>query len=407
MTVRIPARFVICVLLVTQAQAASDSPTVDVGVHAGSVPLTLLPQYGSDQDPACLDGSPYGFYFVPSATNSTKWTVSFQGGGWCYDEVGCYDRSQTDLGSSKGWNPVGSCSCMNVDGDDLDKTCNCLYLPYGDGASFSGYRAKPWAVPGNSSQLLTFRGIRNLDASLAWALQHGLDQATEVVVTGGSAGGLAAFLHMDRVIERVRADSPSAKGWGAPVVGYFLDHDNFKHTTGTPNQPDWKQSNYTAWMEYIYKMQNLTAGADGGLTAACLSKHADRPGLCFMSPHMQDVIKSPFFVFNSKYDSWQLQNELQTDWDTPEKQAAVLQYGDDFTDQFRAVTQNPKTGAMITSCICHSCPWTSLTLDGKTTYAHYADWVTGRTQGSAAIHIDARSPNGDGSLTDDKCSVFP
>merc|ERR1711990_1036142 len=57
-----------------------------------SAPLTLLPQDKGDESPACLDGSPYGFYFVPSRTNSTKWTISIEGGGWCYDEVGCYQR---------------------------------------------------------------------------------------------------------------------------------------------------------------------------------------------------------------------------------------------------------------------------------------------------------------------------
>ena len=64
-------------------------------------------------------------------------------------------------------------------------------LPYLDGASFTGYRAEPVPVPGNSTQpKLWFRGIKNLDATLAYALKNlGLDTATEVVVTGTSAGG--------------------------------------------------------------------------------------------------------------------------------------------------------------------------------------------------------------------------
>jgi hypothetical protein len=76
---------------------------------------------------------------------------------------------------------------------------------------------------------------------------------------------------------------------GAPVVGYFLDHDNFKKDSAgaKPNDPSWGHASYTMWMEYIYKMQNLTFGSDGGLTAACQAKHPDHPGLCFMSPHMQ------------------------------------------------------------------------------------------------------------------------
>ena len=35
----------------------------------------------------------------------------------------------------------------------------------------------------------------------------------------------------------------------APVVGYFLDHDNFGHTSGLPNTPTWGKENYTGWMK--------------------------------------------------------------------------------------------------------------------------------------------------------------
>merc|ERR1712226_1184939 len=107
---------------------------------------------------------------------------------------------------------------------------------------------------------LTFRGIKNLDATLDWAFRHGLDKATEFVLTGGSAGGLSTFLHADRIRQRLLAHAPSCKHIvAAPVVGYFLDHDNIRHDA----------NNYTARMAYIYHMQNLTFGADGGLTQSC------------------------------------------------------------------------------------------------------------------------------------------
>merc|ERR1719277_2969390 len=105
-------------------------------------------------------------------------------------------------------------------------------------------------------------------------------------------------------------------------------------------------------MKYIYAMQNLTFGVDGGLMKECEAKHKDEPWLCFMSPHMQDVIETPFFMFNSKYDFWQLLNILQTHWETKEEQDAVLRYGEDFLEQFRPVQAEPRNGAMITSCIC-------------------------------------------------------
>ena len=56
-----------------------------------------------DTEAACLDGSNYGFYYVKSKTNSTKWTISIEGGGWCYNETLCEGRAKTRLGSSKSW----------------------------------------------------------------------------------------------------------------------------------------------------------------------------------------------------------------------------------------------------------------------------------------------------------------
>jgi len=373
--------------------------------------LTLLPHDEGDASPACLDGSKYGFYFNPSKTGSTKWTISIEGGGWCYDEDECFERSKMALGSSKGWAAQAGCGCMNTVGDTIDKDCNCIYMPYGDGASFSGYRSKPWAVPGQPGEYLTFRGIKNLDATLDWAFAHGMDKATEFVLTGGSAGGLSTFLHADRVSARLWKEAPDVKKVvAAPVVGYFLDHDNYKHTSGVPNTPSWKQANYTTWMKYIYKMQNLTFGSDGGLTAACEQKHPDAPGLCFMSPHMVDVVKTPLFVFNSKYDSWQLGNEFQSGWTTKEEQQGVLQYGNDFLGQFKAVQADSKNGAFITSCICHGCPWfeaTTLNIDDKSVTQHYAAWMAGSTTGAASIHVDDRLPNGDGAIKHPQCAAFP
>ena len=108
------------------------SPTTAGGLlrsDTGSAPLTLLPQDKGDESPACLDGSPYGFYFNPSKTGSTKWTISIEGGGWCYDEQECYSRSKMALGSSKGWSKTAGCGCMNTKDDGLDEDCNCLYMP--------------------------------------------------------------------------------------------------------------------------------------------------------------------------------------------------------------------------------------------------------------------------------------
>ena len=122
---------------------------------------------------------------------------------------------------------------------------------------------------------------------MAYALENlGLDHATELVVTGSSAGGLSTFLHVDRVAEAVRKVEPSIVVKGAPIVGYFLDHAD----VGTPN------NSYTKRMQYIYGMQSLQAA--GSLDPECLRDFAQTPWFCFMSPHMQVTQLALFLVCN-------------------------------------------------------------------------------------------------------------
>lgn len=94
-------RLLLCALVYAVASAAPRSPpskTCNYSqkppefaqvAESAKVKPTMLAQDKSSLSPAALDGSPYGFYFAPSATKSAKWTVFIHGGGWCYDEVGC------------------------------------------------------------------------------------------------------------------------------------------------------------------------------------------------------------------------------------------------------------------------------------------------------------------------------
>ena len=79
---------------------------------------------------------------------------------------------------------------------------------------------------------------------------------------------------------------------GAPVVGFFLDHPNYANNSAT---------SYTAEMQYLYRMQNLTFGADGGLMPECGAAFPpEQRHYCVMSPHMVEFVRTPLFVFNSR-----------------------------------------------------------------------------------------------------------
>lgn len=54
----------------------------------------------------------------------------------------------------------------------------------------------------------------------------GLGKASEVIVTGQSAGGLATYTWVDYIADKVKSTSPNAKVFGLPDSGVFLDYEN-------------------------------------------------------------------------------------------------------------------------------------------------------------------------------------
>lgn len=185
--------------------------------------------------------------------------ISIQGGGWCYDEVDCLGRSLTPLGSTTTWPAkAAGLSCTPQSGIAY------VNMWYGDGASFTGFRAAPWPVPGNGSAQLLFRGARNLDSTLDYLFaQHGLAGAELLVVNGGSAGGLSTFLHLDHIAARMAAQGSSAVVRGQPVCGYFLDAGN------DGSQP--LNVTYPLRMKYVFNMQNST----GSLSPECQAVYGE------------------------------------------------------------------------------------------------------------------------------------
>eukprot|EP00756_Hemistasia_phaeocysticola_P054897 Hpha_TRINITY_DN30814_c0_g1::TRINITY_DN30814_c0_g1_i1::g.155721::m.155721/K19882/NOTUM; O-palmitoleoyl-L-serine hydrolase len=222
----------------------------------------------TEGEPArCLDGSPYAFYIWPG--NSSDWSMFIAGGGWCLTEEECDVRAGTALGSSLGYNITGAWGPppYNRNGVEPAYTCqgqdpNCtrVYMPYCDGSCFTSQRVDPWAVPGTNHSL-HLRGYANLRRTLdVLQTRFGLDRARRFQLTGGSAGGLSTFLHLDYVANRLRkavhvvatstheqgavADStatataggpragsptvqPPLQVVGRPVAGFFIDGPSY------------------------------------------------------------------------------------------------------------------------------------------------------------------------------------
>lgn len=246
----------------------------------------------------CLDGSPAGYYL--HAGDPAKWIVAWQGGGWCWDELDCLSRANSSLGSSKFWAAAAKFGGLLdvVPGDNPQfHNYSMVLVPYCDGASFSGDVADPVVVNGTP---LYMRGHRIMDAVLAdlLSMPNGLTAASELLVNGGSAGGLTTYLHIDYIAAAVRAANPGIAVAAVPDCGFFLADaaDVFGRAYALGQ------------FQYVAAMQNVTASPDR-VNADCWA--ATPPALrwqCFIAHYTYPHIKTRIFTTNSQYDTWQLGN---------------------------------------------------------------------------------------------------
>lgn len=270
--------------------------------QAGAVmQLHLMSDKGlSGMGAVCLDGSDAGFYFAPAADpkNAKDWQLYFEGGGWCYDEIDCWGRSNTGLGSSKSWGQTAGIpgGIMSSDCNSNPDLCNFnkVIMKYCDGSSFSGNADKPVVVNGldGKDKPLYFRGRRILDAVLETLVeQFGLADAETVHFTGCSAGGLSTYLHTDYANARLRDMAPGLKKFRAsPISGFFPFHNNIE---GKPV--------YAQEMQYIFNLANSTHGVND----KCIAAMADADKWKCISAEMSYAFtESPIFALNSALDSW-------------------------------------------------------------------------------------------------------
>jgi hypothetical protein len=194
------------------------------------VPLTLL----TDPRATCMDGSLSGYYYEPStaASDATKWVIDLQGGGECDREDACKAQLTTQLGSSKyfpttsqssGWylasgycpyNP-GFCSWNHV------------RVPYCSQDLWSGTRSTrtdpaTWGLY-FSGHLILAAVLNELDSA------YGLDGATDIILSGASAGGIGVWMNVDWLQQRY----PLARVTAVTIAGFYFFATYYEGTNHT------------------------------------------------------------------------------------------------------------------------------------------------------------------------------
>ena len=196
---------------------------------ASPVPLTML----TDKTAKCLDGTQAGYYYQAAnkAEDKKKWVIYLNGGGECDNQVACQSQTGNALGSSKYFSNTSESSGWYFGSD---------YCPYNPMLCGWNHVLDPYCsqdlhsgrvvIATNKTWGLYFSGHLILKATLdALDKTGGLKDATDILVTGASAGGIGVWMNVDYIAQRY----PSARVTAATVAGHYFYatfYDGVNHT---------------------------------------------------------------------------------------------------------------------------------------------------------------------------------
>jgi O-palmitoleoyl-L-serine hydrolase len=292
----------------------------------------------------CLDGSSPAYYISKGKSDGiNKYFIYHMGGSWCINIEDCYYRSKTLLGSTDIYWPrpfydfspwgdspgyPGGYFSEDPNLNPLMYNWNKVFLIYCDGSSFSGNNHTQTIY--NNTEIF-FRGFLNLKSYHRDLVEkHNFNDATDVVISGASAGGLSTFLHLDWWKSQVGINT---KIIGLPDSGFFIDYDKMKFSTGMRN---------------IFNLMNCTSGVN----KRCIEYNQIHSN-CFFPQYSIPYTATRFFAVQSRFDSWQIGALLGSNNITE-----INEYGDMFYNLFiSTILHNNANGIFLDSCFHHSMSW--------------------------------------------------
>ncbi|KAL6533699.1 hypothetical protein OROHE_013532 [Orobanche hederae] len=341
----------------------------------------------------CMGGSPPAYSLARgSGSGVNNWFIYIEGGGWCVTRSECHRRSEGWLGTSysRTRNYYDGLLTQNQTYNPDFYNWNRVSLIYCDGSSFFGDVEEP-----DTQTNVTYRGSRVFNAIMEDLLAKGMNNADNVLLAGGSAGGLATILHCDGL----RALVPNANR-----VKCISDSGFFIHAKNLPGAKERE--------DYFTKVVELH-GLQKHLPESCTSRM--NPGLCLFPEYLVEDIQTPLFILESLFDSHQIKEMLtpyigggKPEWNNCVNQSLTFcnstqieimqEFRKTFIDTLRNLKYSSSRGMFVHNCYLHThlllkeetmcSSLVNNVLENKTIREAISDWFFDR---SCFQHIDTNN----------------
>lgn len=279
-----------CLFLFTALALALDLPCA---LRASGADMMQLVRLSGYEKARCMDGSK-GAYYI-SKGDPEKFVIHLQGGGECVDSVACGKKVHSSLGSSKyfseTFNGYQLISAQTENAILFNWTR--IFVPYCSQDLHSGTRT----TVSNSTFGYYFSG-HHIFASVVKNLIsiERLGKASDVVLTGGSAGGIGVWINIDYLQNQI----PAANVVGAPIAGYY----DFAYPYMGPHHTSSGLADFRepAWPSHVSLWNSR-------LPAACAAHYIQRneSARCMLSRYSAPFATARFFVIEAQTDKVQLE----------------------------------------------------------------------------------------------------
>ena len=299
----------------------------------------------------CNDGSPAEMYVraaraganEPDGPSANRWVIHFRGGSHCstfedcatrWCGIGAWEGTLMTTRFSGDFQIVGWLLGRNSINRLGDR--NQVLLKYCSSDSWQGRKSdvvlRSETDPAKAFSLY-FQGA-NIVAAALDALERGvpgmpkLTDATDVLISGDSAGGTGARVHTDRIAARLRAANPNIRVRAQYEASFGPDFNGKQgFPAGDPRDP--------AYQRGTDEYNRIQVGQrNAQLDDSCLAAHPTAPFLCAEDAcFSMNHITTPFFQIMDIQDPFQIDGLI--DADAPFTPAQI---GQGLSDQLLALT---------------------------------------------------------------------
>jgi hypothetical protein len=237
----------------------------------------------------CNDGSPAVYYFRPgSGSGANRWVIFLVGGGFCFSVNSCILRQiltpelMTSTDKPATFIVPGLLSDLRGQNPDF-YNANHVGIVYCSSDLWSGNNPASGATGGYE-----FRGWQIFRAVIADLKNRttgpNLRTATEVLLSGTSAGGDGVMVHLDWLASTL----PRAKVRGLNDAGWIPESNSVPIN---PTMDEILREGVALW--------------NGRPDVSCVNANPTQKGRCYLSS-VYPYLQTPLFVQESQWDSWVL-----------------------------------------------------------------------------------------------------